>query len=638
MKRKDWIRAGALLAAFAVLFWVLCLPAAAAQENSHTNTGKQSEDMIATAESQLYYTAPASGAKYNVWFEEAGAACDYAWCQTFLTWCADQAGISTDVIPRESTVSAAISFYETEKRFQKSLSQGGSYTPRRGDIVYYSANGKRSEPTHVGLITAVEDGTLYTIEGNVSNQVLEQQHDLDAAEIIGYACPLYNDLPNVIVPEKPAVTVEAAEDNTGYNSISWGKSEMAQKYCLEIRDAAGRCVLYQETTRLSYRICLDTGKYTVQVTAWNSGTAVSSELVSFYVPEQDWKYYEAREDGVRIVSGCLVQEGDSELATQIQWEGLNSSFQPQRYVVQIFAEGDTTGMQIPVDVKGSSQEVYAVEQTLPLGRYVLWVMADFGTYSTLSSERQFTVSAQLPANGDVNGDGLISAADAVEMQRYLLGETSDSLRSWKRSDLSGDGVVNGLDFAALRQALLTALPETPTLQVRPGPPDDVTEFTWDVCQRAAFYIVEVMQQSTKKVVFRAQVTDARYLRELPAGSYIAQVTAVRKDGTFPSDLQYFKVSALTTIDPDPAAAVTVMPGDANTPTKISWEPALWADAYAYAIWQDVCIQRGETKGTSVSVALAPGNYRFCIRSQNESGQYGGFSEMLEVQFTVPEQS
>ncbi len=519
MKQKVRRIAAVLLSA--VLFWVLCLPAAAAQENSHTNTGKQSEDMIATAESQLYYTAPASGAKYNVWFEEAGAACDYAWCQTFLTWCADQAGISTDVIPRESTVSAAISFYETEKRFQKSLSQGGSYTPRRGDIVYYSASGKRSEPTHVGLITAVEDGTLYTIEGNVSNQVLEQQHDLDAAE-----------------------------DNTDYNSIFWDESEMAQKYGLEIRDEAGRCVLYQETTKLSYRICLDTGKYTVQVTAWNSGTAVSSELVSFYVPEQDWKYYEAREDGVRIVSGCLVQEGDSEFATQIQWEGLNSSFQPQRYVVQIFAEGDTTGTQIPVDVKGSPQEVYAVEQALPLGQYVLWVMADFGTYSTLSSERQFTVSAQLPANGDVNGDGLVSAADAVEMQRYLLGETAYSLRSWKRSDLSGDGVVNGLDFAALRRALLTALPETPTLQVRPGPPDDVTEFTWDACQRAAFYIVEVMQQSTKKVVFRAQVTDVRYLRELPAGSYIAQVTAVRKDGTFPSDLQYFKVSALTTIDPE----------------------------------------------------------------------------------------
>ena len=632
MKRKDWIRAGALLAAFAVLFWVLCPPAAAAQENSHANTGKQSEDMIATAESQLYYTAPASGAKYNVWFEEAGAACDYAWCQTFLTWCADQAGISTDVIPRESTVSAAISFYETEKRFQKSLSQGGSYTPRRGDIVYYSANGKRSEPTHVGLITAVEDGTLYTIEGNVSNQVLEQQHDLDAAEIIGYACPLYNDLPNVIVPEKPAVTVEATRDQLDTQQISWKAQDMAQGYVLEIWDAdTGRCAAYWETKTVSHRVHLNSGSYRVQVTAYNGTSRVKSDLVTF----------ESADTKRTQLPGYLVQEGDGELATRIQWNALFDNTYSgvfnkviTQYVVQISPADGSAGYQIPVTVDETSNALYTVERQLPPGEYSVWVQAyceDKMVYCLFSEEWRFSIEEQLPANGDVNGDAQVSMADAVEMQRYLLGETSYSLRSWKRSDLSGDGVVNGLDFAALRQALLTALPETPTLQVRPGPPDDVTEFTWDVCQRAVYYTVEVRKRETGEVVFQEETADIRYFHEMGAGNYIAQVTAVRKDGTSVSEQQYFTVSNLITVDPDPVTEITVIPGDANTPTKISWEPALWADSYTYA-----CFTRdifGETQKNELSISFGAGEIRLNLYSENAAG---GYTECGCFVFYVPE--
>lgn len=54
-------------------------------------------------------------------------------------------------------------------------------------------------------------------------------------------------------------------------------------------------------------------------------------------------------------------------------------------------------------------------------------------------------------NGDVNGDGAVTLADAVALQKWLLGENAIVSAA---SDLSNDQAVNGLDLALLRQRLL----------------------------------------------------------------------------------------------------------------------------------------------------------------------------------------
>lgn len=54
--------------------------------------------------------------------------------------------------------------------------------------------------------------------------------------------------------------------------------------------------------------------------------------------------------------------------------------------------------------------------------------------------------------GDVNFDKLVGVADAVQMLRYLLGETED-LGNWFNADLNQDGVVNVLDFTLLKQQI-----------------------------------------------------------------------------------------------------------------------------------------------------------------------------------------
>lgn len=55
--------------------------------------------------------------------------------------------------------------------------------------------------------------------------------------------------------------------------------------------------------------------------------------------------------------------------------------------------------------------------------------------------------------GDVNGDGTLSLADLVLLQKYLLRQ--DALKQWEAGDLDGDGNVSGLDLAALKQKVVT---------------------------------------------------------------------------------------------------------------------------------------------------------------------------------------
>ena len=190
-----------------------------------------------------------------------------------MSWCAEQAEIGTDVFPKAVSVASAYAAFAGQKRYQKSAAQGGSYTPRAGDVAFYSENGDADALSHVGLVTGTADGTLYTIEGNVSNQVQRCERQLDSVQIIGYGCPLYADLENRIVPELPVMTVTPGMTNLA-TSISWTASAHAQKYLLVIWDADGNEVVREETTGVRFQKLLPDGDYTAQLTAENSGTTV----------------------------------------------------------------------------------------------------------------------------------------------------------------------------------------------------------------------------------------------------------------------------------------------------------------------------------------------------------------------------
>ncbi len=166
----------------------------AAYDNTHINTGNQREDIVKVAETQIgYHEGENNDTKYNRWNGKISgypvSGYGYPWCHCFVSWCANQANISTNIIPRTAGTSTGKSFFVKQGTYKQSAANGGNYIPQRGDIIYY---GSGSSPSHVGIVSSCNGSTVYTIEGNYSDKVGTRAISLSNSYIIGYGVPNYN--------------------------------------------------------------------------------------------------------------------------------------------------------------------------------------------------------------------------------------------------------------------------------------------------------------------------------------------------------------------------------------------------------------------------------------------------------------
>lgn len=139
---------------------------------------------VATALSQAN-GRPSGGSrnKYNNYSGEP-------WCAYFVVWCARNANVSLSVVPNIYLCSSLKSHYRA-----KGLWHGVGYTPKAGDIIFYS-NYSGGTPSHVGIVTSCSNGTVYTKEGNVGGgQVGSRVRTVGAGYaasswyVVGYASP-----------------------------------------------------------------------------------------------------------------------------------------------------------------------------------------------------------------------------------------------------------------------------------------------------------------------------------------------------------------------------------------------------------------------------------------------------------------
>jgi len=115
------------------------------------------------------------------------------WCACFVSWCANECGyLDTGVIPRTAGCITGSNWFK-----DRGLWQSRDYEPRPGDIIYFDWNNKGSSgpqdglPDHVGIVEKVENGIVYTVEGNSGDSCRENRYSIGHYEIYGYGTPAY---------------------------------------------------------------------------------------------------------------------------------------------------------------------------------------------------------------------------------------------------------------------------------------------------------------------------------------------------------------------------------------------------------------------------------------------------------------
>ena len=82
------------------------------------------------------------------------------------------------------------------------------------------------------------------------------------------------------------------------------------------------------------------------------------------------------------------------------------------------------------------------------------------------------IGTDLPASaadsaltGDVNLDGAVNAQDVTALQQYLVRKATLSAQAAQNADLTGDGILNGVDLALLKRQVLNEVPQAETTYI-----------------------------------------------------------------------------------------------------------------------------------------------------------------------------
>lgn len=109
-------------------------------------------------------------------------------CACFVSYCANECGyIESGIIPKFAACeNEGITWFKT-----CNLWQDRGYIPNSGDIIFFDWEGD-GHSDHVGIVEYVENGMVYTIEGNTTGDcVKENSYDVNSSVIKGYGTPMY---------------------------------------------------------------------------------------------------------------------------------------------------------------------------------------------------------------------------------------------------------------------------------------------------------------------------------------------------------------------------------------------------------------------------------------------------------------
>lgn len=176
-----------------IAFLVLAMFTAHEAQNQTSNAVSSDEIINRFVEIALGENGTVGGDKYSTWYH--GYPTGLSWCSMFVSWAANEAGlIDGGIIPKEQLCYNGIQWFKQRDRFQYTNHYGGNnYTPKRGDIIYFTWNSVKDPPFgHVGIVMFVEGDNVITIEGNTNNNrcAIRTRNRLSST-VLGYGTPDY---------------------------------------------------------------------------------------------------------------------------------------------------------------------------------------------------------------------------------------------------------------------------------------------------------------------------------------------------------------------------------------------------------------------------------------------------------------
>lgn len=155
----------------------------------------------------------AGGFKYKEWFYGTSKYNGVAWCTSFVSWVADQAGFAVPgataynepgpVMPRFHNTNEGIKLFKEMGRYID-IAEEPDYIPKPGDIVFFDWGKGRESADHVAIVVEVDsNGKLVTVEGNTSGAnggnggnttshvAKKNRGKTNGSTVMGYGIPKY---------------------------------------------------------------------------------------------------------------------------------------------------------------------------------------------------------------------------------------------------------------------------------------------------------------------------------------------------------------------------------------------------------------------------------------------------------------
>ena len=364
------------------------------------------EKMMSIANQEVGYmeTTYSDGtfsSKYGEWYGMPNGS----WCAMFVSWCANQAGISTESIPKFASCNVGMQWFKNKNLWKEKT----QYTPQSGDLIFLN------NCTHVGLVEKFEDDIVYTIEGNASDSngenfgVRKKYYASTSSKILGYGQPdkeIINILNGKATKKEPAYMLPDSSSQTVWEV--W-KDDDLEILC---KDGSYYLVMYP---------FLSTGKF---VCAYVSEKAVSP---SSSIPDSKI-FYNINKDAITVSSTSLYHNpSDSSLlsnsgedkkirATLSQNTNCKILFEKDNYYF-IKTDNGITGFSKKDDlkiIKSDSNICGDINNDNTISIADVTILQEYLAQMATVSEIQISVA-------DTNGDNQINISDATEIQKYLAG-------------------------------------------------------------------------------------------------------------------------------------------------------------------------------------------------------------------------